>query len=64
MSSVSIHVTVSFESVDLGTIMGIDPINTRRKRRRRVWHEVTAECQLGPGGGEASVLFFNDGDKY
>ena len=44
--------------------MGIDPINTRRRRRRRVWHEVTAECRLGPGNGEASVLFFNDRDKY
>ena len=27
--SISIHVTVSLESVDLGSIMGIDPINTR-----------------------------------
>ena len=28
VSSISIHVTVSLESVDLGSIMGIDPINT------------------------------------
>ena len=27
--SISIHVTVSLESVDLGSIMGVDPLNTR-----------------------------------
>ena len=27
--SISIRVTVSLESVDLGSIMGIDPLNTR-----------------------------------
>ena len=59
MSSVSIHVTVSLESVDRESIMGIDPINTRSR--------ILFEESLARGYETwewRSVLFYNDKDKY